>query len=671
MPGDPLAAQLDELFSRLIWGSHDRFDAGVRERLGQSYARLLAHYAAADTMPQRAATVVAFLDALGAMAEVRQVIGPMLDDTRERLRRDGLSPDAAALLEQLPPTLEPPPTAMAVPPDDAEGLLAPAPDFARGEPPPPDTRSGAAAAVAAGQGASDRPPLTRYPDLDYPANVVVGQRTSLGVFLLRQAPSPGAAGIVIADLIDALPKLEVVVWARGFDLEGTNTKLIDVAREEDSDARFVLIPRQLGEQVIKVDFYQEGRRIGTISRATTVVAQEALTPLRQPVEAAAPSEPLEFASANAVAPDLELYIRVGTGAADPHAPRVLYFRLHTTDEAIGYHHAEMGSVTLAGSPQDKLQAVYSEVTTLAPTPRRPLTPEEVESRRRRLASLGRQLWDDLFPDELKRAYWQFKDRVQSLLITSEEPWIPWEMVKPYTFDQENNRVEEPHLCERFALARWLAPSCPAEQLGVNRVRPVAPTVTDLQALQDEITFIEQLGQLRIGVVSDPPYNDRIRVIDLFEAGSFSVLHVVTHANFDSTAPDNSPITLTDGKLRPSDISVRFGGRRPRPLVFINSCHTARGEYGLTGLGGWADRLVREARVAAFIGASWEVNDRLGFRFAEAFYRGLLRDGNSIGESFRLARENIRDLDPANSTWLAYVLYADPEARAVVVPAGGG
>lgn len=60
---------------------------------------------------------------------------------------------------------------------------------------------------------------------------------------------------------------------------------------------------------------------------------------------------------------------------------------------------------------------------------------------------------------------------------------------------------------------------------------------------------------------------------------------------------------------------------------------------------------------------WEVNDGLALRFAQSFYTALLKNNETIAEAFRIAREEIRQLEPYNSTWLAYSLYADPEGRA--------
>jgi CHAT domain-containing protein len=66
---------------------------------------------------------------------------------------------------------------------------------------------------------------------------------------------------------------------------------------------------------------------------------------------------------------------------------------------------------------------------------------------------------------------------------------------------------------------------------------------------------------------------------------------------------------------------------------------------------------------------WEVNDRLAARFSREFYNRLLGlEGHHplpLGEALHQARMVIRQLDPANPTWLAYVLYGDPYGQAVL------
>jgi len=196
---------------------------------------------------------------------------------------------------------------------------------------------------------------------------------------------------------------------------------------------------------------------------------------------------------------------------------------------------------------------------------------------------------------------------------------------------------------------------------MGKARPIALTSADLPSVKEELLFIEQLSTLHLGITPLTAFGTRLQVLDCFTNEEFSILHFACHGTFDATSPNNSAIKLADGELRPSDIRVQFKGRRPRPLIFINACHGAREGFSLTGLGGWAKMLV-SARVGAFIGAMWEVSDALALQFAKTFYTKLLKENESIAESFRLAREEIRKAAPYNSTWLAYSLYADPEAR---------
>jgi hypothetical protein len=51
---------------------------------------------------------------------------------------------------------------------------------------------------------------------------------------------------------------------------------------------------------------------------------------------------------------------------------------------------------------------------------------------------------------------------------------------------------------------------------------------------------------------------------------------------------------------------------------------------------------------------------LAAEFAIAFYERLLA-GDTLGQAFYTARLHVRDRQPANPTWLAYVLYADPNS----------
>ena len=348
---------------------------------------------------------------------------------------------------------------------------------------------------------------------------------------------------------------------------------------------------------------------------------------------------------------------------DNNDKRILSFVLHTakqllinsrTGHKIGYHHAEFGQVSLKVFPEEMIKALYHEMSQMAGQP-------GIDTEQR-MAALGNDLWDELIPEELKQEYWRFKDHVKSILITSDEPWIQWEMIKPYRYnDVAGEREDDPFWCQKFEMSRWLSGPATEVELPMGAARPVAPAVVNLDAVRDEVMFIEQLSSLNSGVTGLAPFSEKVQVIDFLKNGAFSILHLATHGAFDATLPNDSAILLSGGYLRPSDIQTRFGFQRPRPLIFINACEGAQMGFSFTGLGGWADRLVNKAQVGAFAGAMWEVQDALALKFTKSFYTSLLQEGKTIAQAFRIAREAVREADPSNSTWLAYVLYADPEA----------
>ncbi|MEG4960242.1 MULTISPECIES: CHAT domain-containing protein [unclassified Microcoleus] len=497
--------------------------------------------------------------------------------------------------------------------------------------------------------------LMRYPNLDYPDKAIINQKYSLTVELLLKQPQNQHTllPILIPDPGTLeLPEIKVVVSAQNFDLEGSNSQLMQVERDDNSQVLFNLIPRQLGEQEIRVYFWKDSRLISTARRNILVTQQPVTAIVPQPDNP--PFVELPLVSTLVPPPDLDLLIELDRDG------KTLRFRLGSTD----HNHTEFGEVTLQGSPLQKMQVVHEEMNRMANTV--PTTQEGCELAERRLTAMGNELWDELISDSLKQEYWCFKSRVKSLLITSDEPWIPWEMIKPFRNNDQGAVEQEPFWCEQFAISRWLSAGGTADEIIMGKARPIVPTLTNLPFAQKELSFIEQLSTLCPGITPLTAFGTRLQVLDCFTNEEFSILHFACHGRFNATLPNDSAIILSDGELRPSDIRVQFKGRRPRPLIFMNACHGARKEFSFTGLGGWAEMLVN-ARVGGFIGAMWEVSDELALQFAKTFYTQFLKENKSIAESFRLAREEIRKVAPYNSTWLAYSLYADPEGRAKVPP----
>ena len=103
------------------------------------------------------------------------------------------------------------------------------------------------------------------------------------------------------------------------------------------------------------------------------------------------------------------------------------------------------------------------------------------------------------------------------------------------------------------------------------------------------------------------------------------------------------------------------------LVFMNACDAGNVGSGLASIGGWAKRFF-DVGASAFVGPAWEVHTDLAAIFAEAFYDRLFalhgHTPTTLGQAVREARRCVKEADPANSTWMAYVLYGNPLARVI-------
>jgi hypothetical protein len=331
-----------------------------------------------------------------------------------------------------------------------------------------------------------------------------------------------------------------------------------------------------------------------------------------------------------------------------------------------YNFLELGSVTLSASPREVLQHTFNCLSTLAylsPTSR---TPEQTQQAMRDLADIGSNLYDELLPDTFKDEYCTLREKYLgcNLWLTSNEPWIPWEIVRPVAYDERGVLLyDDAPLCELFRLARWVSGAAPPARLALKRAVVVRPPA-NLKATSIETEYFAGLPGVVQGLAVADPVETVDETLKAFGVGQTQLYHFACHGNFDLTDPDDSKLKLADGFLKPSQL--RKGGlRRAQPWVFVNACHAGERGFGLTRLGGWAERFIA-AGASVFVGTLWEINDDLAARFAVEFYNRFFglegQARQSLGQAFREARLVLKELDPANPTWLAYVLYGNPHAE---------
>jgi len=487
----------------------------------------------------------------------------------------------------------------------------------------------------------------RYSDVSFPSHTVVGRMEALRVAITRKAVNTWAVPLALERSSDDAQPMKVdayvVVSPLDFDLESSNVQTIIVFPNTDSaPVLFKLVAKSEGRKTIAVEFFQNARYLGR-AELETAVSQQAQYPHTVSAQAL-----LEM-SATQLAPDLTiLFDRVPVGN-DRHYYR---YRLLSPIRELNLWFDEFRSPETNVTPQGFLEETFTQLNRMLSSD----TPGEFFFGR--LNSIGMSLYRRLFSDDFKHLYWNsLRNKVQNIVIISFEPWIPWELVRP--FNHETNEADDGFLCEKFNLTRWLAgagfpDTVSLEQLGLI----VSSSSLDSAKLEAE-EIKKLLGRKARDILSSSPSVYRLlRTSDLYG------LHFACHGSFNKDNPDMSTLSLEDGTwLSPIDIDgdgLTFG--KNRPLVFLNACETGQGGYALTGMGGWAEAFVGRARCCGLIGSIWKAKDESACKFAVAFYRNLL-DGKTIAEAARLARLSIKQTgDP---TWLSYTVYANPLAHLVI------
>jgi len=257
--------------------------------------------------------------------------------------------------------------------------------------------------------------------------------------------------------------------------------------------------------------------------------------------------------------------------------------------------------------------------------------------------------------------------VHDLILYTDEPVVPWELVhlKP----SKGKRGTEPRFLAQGGLVRWQLGSFPPRQLRVRdgRVRSICPHYVD-PSIDNRAGLIERgFMAERFGAtdVTATPTG----VEKALRAGGFDLLHFSGHGGARSEDIAEAAILLKGRKragaieqqyLRVSAVSENLDWADPReggPVVVLNACQTGREGELFTTVGGFAKAFL-DAGASAFVSCLWSVHEQPAHVFVETLYEELLQ-GTPMSRASALARAAAREAgDP---TWLAYVVYARPDA----------
>lgn len=488
----------------------------------------------------------------------------------------------------------------------------------------------------------------RFPSIEPFGSWAAGEPIALDVDLLRQ---PAAATIGGAVDFGALPvdwqtiTLQVTLICPDIEFDHGGRGDVTVWRNAASlPARITGRVRTAAAATLVIQaLFMHGSRYAGVALRT--LAASAAAPAPPPtVPATVVVDPA------AAGPDLAVSIfRIGA------AGRELLWLLKPAAGVLGLPAALDGTVRLqCKNPDAESAALFAEFAQL------PEGQHETV-----LHGFGDRLWK-IAPDCFRETYWAIWDhfkRPLTIQFTTDEPNLPWELMRPSRKQGRRSEIQPP-LALQHAVARWLRSYAGwmPNRLPQGRLCTIAPRGRPGRKLTSAQTESQRLQQ-HYG--AEPVAGTRDAVRALLESAPHApdrpvaVLHFAGHGRFNAAAADLSAIELEDGELSVAEAGMQEVqlGAACRTLVVFNACEVGATGVALGQVGGWADALLRR-EFGGFIAPLWAVEDQDASVVIDELIAGIVTDRRPVGEVLR----DIRKKHGSNSpTFYSYLYYGDVTA----------
>jgi len=486
------------------------------------------------------------------------------------------------------------------------------------------------------------PPATatveRFPHIDVDAAppIAVGTRFTASVYVDREALRPGEEGGPLQ--LPDVPELRLQVWlvaSDHFEVIGADSGLIVVRPDEDrsTTASFELACTQLapGEQGLTATFAYGGRPAGSVWRQLSV------GPGARPAPA-----PAMRADVGARAADLVVTVLRDPDGDERHF--VVAFDSPLAPELGGRVKWSLPSAT-----KEYVAGYMDSFTGSTPG-----------GRKAALVGAGKALFRST-PPEFQAAFWQLADTIETILVVSSEPYIPWELMIP-TRGTDVRRA----LGVEYAVGRWVheqqTPPGQVRQIAdCYVIAPAYPAPGTLAFSREEEKYvIEAFG----GKPIRPAYLQSIE--ETLGGRGATLLHFICHGE---DRPGGQMLELDphdelhDFQLDGMDGVVK-AVREQEPFVFINACKVGRTTPALVGTGGFAAMFTRLG-ARCVIAPIWSVADDVAGVVARSFYDQLhARPHKPFATIMRDIRARAYDGPDPEDSYAAYCFYGDPLAAQV-------
>lgn len=434
-------------------------------------------------------------------------------------------------------------------------------------------------------------------------------------------------------------EINVVLQAfGGVEIEDKSYDTLKIVEGGTPMLLFKIAGKAIGPGQVSVLVFQKGQGVGCVDVAIETVAQVSHG---DPIAAITTLQP-----APAQRPDLQLVVtESGRGAGVTYT---MFFS--TADAAL----PTFGPFTfsLRQDPRTFFDDFYADIDEIL------RSSATAQQKLYRLGVKGKYLFDQLMPPAAQVNLWDLRRRIRSVHVVSEEPWVPWELLKPSGDGGDGPIIEAGFLCEDYEFTRWVRGRAYRHDLTMRHIGVVVPSDSRLAASRFER---EAMLALRTPQREVTPIDaEEVTLTKVLAGGTLDVVHFTGHGMAVAASADRAEIQLEAGsRLRPESLCgpVKYLGHRS-PIVFLNACEIGRAGMGLTRPGGWPCGFL-DVGAGAFIGPFWKIGDASAAAFATSFYQELI-GGASVGAAALTARRSIQAA--SDPTWLAYSVYAHCDAR---------
>jgi hypothetical protein len=331
------------------------------------------------------------------------------------------------------------------------------------------------------------------------------------------------------------------------------------------------------------------------------------------------------------------------------------------------------SLTFQESPASEFKSFFDRIEFYASSP---------EKVHKLINEKGESYFNTLFSGSLNSLYFKLENHIDSIRVFTDEPWVPWELVRPCSTGNPSKYF----LCEKYSLSRgiktkpidvpfldssntvWQSDGEPSRDKSYNTIAIVIPKDIDRVQLLDELNWIKNFcGKIGMRII---PISGLGELQAALKAGGFDILHISTHNTFDYDSPGDSSFALENNEFFKLDQLLQkefseFGNNNP--LVVMNACESAKHDFSMTSIQGWAEAFI-SCQAIAFIGTIWKVHADIALKFSQGLYTRLA-ENIPLGEAVKEARKscihqctskckqdcNLKE-DPS---WLSYQLYGHP------------